>query len=373
MKKIALLVILLFLLGVGVVARNQHVAVSPVIPVPTKLFGREVSTLKVPTGYAVRTVVENLNTPRDLLVHGGILYVSEMNGGKVDAINLSDFSVHTLLSNLKRPHGLAIRDGFLYVAQETSVNRYVLDEQNLTAIYDNKVLSLPTGGRHFTRSLVFDDQGNFYVSVGSTCDVCNEKDDRLAAIMQTSTDGKSVKIFSKGLRNSVFITKNPKTGAIWGTEMGRDFLGDDIPPDEINIFSEGGNYGWPNCYGDKVFDTKGASHDSSVCANTIPPVYKIPAHSAPLGLTFDPDGNLLVAYHGSWNRSVPDGYKIVKLTVKGNSITGSQDFITGFISGNAVIGRPVDVEYDSHDNLFISDDKAGVIYRVTKDVLGTQK
>ena len=157
--------------------------------------------------------------------------------------------------------------------------------------------------------------------------------------------------------------------------MGRDNLGDNLPPDEINIIRKGQDYGWPKCYGNKVHDTSFDRIGFDPCADTQSPIYKIPAHSAPLGLAFidssqfpsDWKNDLLVAYHGSWNRSVPTGYKIVHMKVQGNGIIKAEDFLTGFIQEGIVVGRPVDLLFDNQGNLFISDDKGGFIYMVQKD------
>ena len=155
--------------------------------------------------------------------------------------------------------------------------------------------------------------------------------------------------------------------------MGRDYLGDNLPPEEINIIRDGANYGWPICYGNKIHDDKFDTNQyiRDPCEDSVSPIFEFPAHSAPLGLTFinspqfltDWQGDLLVAYHGSWNRSTPAGYKVVRMKVAGNTITGAEDFITGF--GQA-LARPVDLIFDSQGSLYISDDKAGVVYKIIK-------
>lgn len=191
-------------------------------------------------------------------------------------------------------------------------------------------------------------------------------------ILISDPAGSTPRIFAKGLRNSVFITLNEKTNEIWVTEMGRDFLGDEIPPDEVNIIKDGGDYGWPYCFGEQIYDTNFGQKDSSYCQNTISPIHKIPAHSAPLGLTFinspqfpsDWQGDLLVAYHGSWNRSVATGYRVVRMKVNGNAISGEEDFLTGFLSGSQTLARPVDLIFDKAGSLYISDDKEGYIFKI---------
>lgn len=177
---------------------------------------------------------------------------------------------------------------------------------------------------------------------------------------------KNLRVFAKGLRNTVFFTFDGK-GRIWGNDMGRDFLGDSLPPDELNIISEGKDYGWPYCYGDKVRDTKFQNgQQPDYCKDTQGPVFKYPAHVAPLGITFDGQGNIFASFHGSWNSSVPVGYKVVKLTLSGDNIVKSEDYVTGWLKGQEVLGRPVDLIFDKNGNLYISDDKAGLIYVLFK-------
>lgn len=304
------------------------------------------------------------------------LLVSIPASGKVLALVDKDQDnraekIKEVLSNLDKPHGISFFDNKLYIAEETQVSRYLWDEQNLDASLDKKLFSLPKGGRHVTRSIDFDKDGKMYVSIGSSCDVCIEAHPFLAAIIVASKDGENPTVFAKGLRNAVFITINPETNQLWGTEMGRDFLGDDLPPDEINIIKEGGDYGWPYCYGDKVRDLKFGGDVS--CDKIELPFYKICAHCAPLGLTFinsakfpeNWQGDLLVSYHGSWNSSIPAGYKIVRLDLEGDKIIKEEDFITGFLEGSQVSGRPVDLIFDTNGDLYFSDDKLGAVYKVT--------
>lgn len=251
------------------------------------------------------------------------------------------------------------------------------------------MFNLPYNGGHNTRSLVFNQKGDLFVTLGSSCNVCGEKDPWLASIIISDAEGNNPRVFAKGLRNSVFLTINPKSDELWATDMARDNLGDDLPADEINIIRENKNYGWPYCFGKNISDSDFINQTSlafkiAPCDNRIVelPIFEIPAHSAPLGLTFInsaqfPDswqGDLLVSYHGSWNRSVPTGYKIVHLKVNGNTITGVEDFLTGFLPENfangpqSALGRPVDVIFDRQGSLYLSDDKAGVIYKLVNQI-----
>lgn len=333
--------------------------------------------LNLPSGYTIGFFAEGLGNVRDLeFSPGGTLIASIPSSGKVIALpgrgGKAD-RIKDILTGLDRSHGIAFFAGKLFVAEETRLIRYNWDEANLQATLDKVLFNIPAGGRHFTRSLVFDPTGKLYLSIGSTCDVCSEKHPFLAAVVISDFEGVEPKVFASGLRNSVFLTLNTKSNEVWATEMGRDFLGDDAPTDEINILQEGKNYGWPNCFGKRIPDTN--FNPQASCTNSEEPVFEIQAHSAPLGLTFinssqfpeSWQGDLLVAYHGSWNRSTPIGYKVVRLDIENNQVLGEEDFISGFLEGSEAIGRPVDLTFDKEGNLYISDDKRGVVYILGKN------
>ena len=213
------------------------------------------------------------------------------------------------------------------------------------------------------------------LSIGSSCDVCIETDPMRAAVYEIGFNGHP-QPFATGLRNSVFLTQ--KDGQVWATEMGRDFLGDDLPPDEINIIQEGKNYGWPNCYGknihDTVFDKNTYIRNPCMEPFETQSLIDLPAHSAPLGLAFVPsgkgwpkeyEGNLLVAYHGSWNRTVPTGYAIRRFVLDGKkNVLKDEDFVSGWLTEKGVLGRPVDLKFASDGMLYVSDDRAGLVYRI---------
>lgn len=356
-------------------------AFGPVAETAPQVVGENADArLTVPGNFSLTVFSKDAPGARDLQFSPeGTLLVSLKNAGKVIALpdansdGVADKTVD-LLSGLKNPHGLAFRDGKLFVAEERQVSRYLWDEQNLTATFEKKIADLPGGGAgHVTRSLVFDNQGNLYISTGSTCNVCDEKDDRNAAVLITNANGEDVRLYSTGLRNAVFLTLRPDSDQVWVTENSRDRLGDDLPPDELNILQANANYGWPYCYGLKVRDNTFGSQPPAYCDQTLAPVVEIPAHSAALGLTFidspqfptDWQGDVLVAYHGSWNRSVPTGYKVVRFTVDGDQVSQQTDFLTGFLQNGQSIGRPVDVTFDSDGSLYVSDDKAGIVYLIT--------
>ncbi len=336
--------------------------------------------LTIPSGFRI-AVFADLGTgkPRVLALDpGGTLLTSITNKGKVVALpdenrdGKADKMVD-VLTGLNRPHGIAFEGGKLYVAETDKVVSYSYDPASFKASYPEILFSLPSGGRHFTRTIKIR-EGKIYTSVGSSCDTCLEDDSRRAAILVSDLDGSNLRVFAKGLRNTVFFVFDKK-GQIWGNDMGRDFLGDNLPPDELNIISENKDYGWPYCYGNQIRDVKfKIGEKGAYCVDTQSPVFNYPAHVAPLGLAFinsslfspNEQGDLLVAYHGSWNRSEPVGYKIVKLTVFADSVGQAEDFISGWLTDGEVLGRPVDLLFDQQGALYISDDKAGLIYYLTR-------
>ncbi len=327
--------------------------------------------LTVPPGFVINYFSDSTPGARDLqLSPGGIMLVSMPGEGKIVALPDHDKNgvadeVRIIAQFLRKPHGLAFFQDKLFVAEENQVSRYLWDENNQSATFEKKLFDLPSGGRHTSRTIAISKSGQLLVSLGSSCDTCFEKHPFIAAVIASDVEGTRPRVYAKGLRNAVFIKFDDK-GSLWGTEMGRDFLGDNLPPDEINIIEDGGDYGWPVCYGDQDYDAKFGQRDSNYCSNTKSPIFKLPAHVAPLGLNFF-EGDLLVALHGSWNSTVPVGYKVVRLKLKDLSNIQMEDFITGFtVEGSKnVIGRPVDLEFGLDGSLYISDDKAGAVYRMT--------
>jgi glucose/arabinose dehydrogenase len=345
----------------------------------------DLGQLKLPDGFHIAVFANDLNGPRMLtFTPAGVLLVSESGDGKVIALPDAKQSgkadpVVTVLSGLNEPHGIAFYQGKLYVADNDKVLRYDWDEASLRASNPATLADLPTGGGHSTRSLLFHD-GKMYVSAGSSCNVCIEKDPRRAAVMQFNLDGSGQQIFAKGLRNAVGLAVNPKTDTVWVTVNGRDWLGDDLPPETIYDLGKGGvDAGWPYCYGDRIPDSNFTKPGDNRCQSVIEPKVQMQAHSAPLGLAFyegtmfPPEyrNNIFVAFHGSWNRSIPTGYKVVrvKLDDKGQPVGGAQDFITGWLApGEAKrgrwMGRPVGIAFGADGAMYLSDDAGGVIYRI---------
>ena len=312
----------------------------------------------------------------------GVLFLSQAKEGQVVALpdldkNGKADKTLLILENRNIPHGLAfaqLDDGYyLYVAEETQVIRLKRLDKPFKFGKPETIIANVPGGGHFTRTLKIKNN-KLYLSVGSSCNVCVEESPLRAAISRFNLDGSGKEIFAEGLRNSVGIEFSPYTGELWGVNNGRDMLGDQHPKEELNIIQQGKHYGWPYCYESQTFD-KGFGKDYD-CSKTEVPAYNFTAHMAPLGMAFYQKGSLhehydnsvFIAFHGSWNRSVPAGYKVLRLKLdpKGN-ILSHEDFITGWLrKSGKPDGRPVDIEQSPEGDLYLSDDYLGVVYRITK-------
>lgn len=327
----------------------------------------------------------------------GTMLLSQTSQGRIVALpdldqdGIADRTV-VVLENLDRPHGILVHcddtgsqsadqdSCILYVAETGELTSYRYDADLMTAQYIETLTTFPTGDGHHTRTLLLHpDQNRLLISVGSSCNVCVEEDARRAAVLSYDLSTKEVTTFATGLRNTVFMAIEPATQKIWGTDNGRDLIGDDIPPDEVNIIEQGKDYGWPFCYGRNVYDTdfgRGSSNENP-CNDTVAPHIELQAHSAALGLAFIPhsgwpedmQGDLLIAYHGSWNRTEPTGYKVVRFELDADQkvTSGPIDFMTGFITTSDTddaIGRPVGILAEEGGVAYVSDDRAGAVYRI---------
>jgi glucose/arabinose dehydrogenase len=367
--------------------------------------------LLLPEGFAIEVLVKDAPGARVMAFDSrGDLWLSRTGKGTVTFYDIEDGKVvaqKDIFTGLKSPHGLAIRDngveagklnGYtLYIAEEDKISSVGFmadkaegstDMERVTmslALYSSpplkKLIDLtPTGGtvRHKSRTIEFGPDGRLYVSIGSSCDVCEEKHEMRGKIFSMKPDGTDWREEARGLRNTVFFTWSDVDGRMWGTDMGRDGLGNDLPPDEINIIEKDKNYGWPICYGQNIHDTDfdKNTYIRNPCMSPFetPAHIDLPAHVAPLGLAFIPEEgwpeafwyNLLVAEHGSWDSDDPVGYKVVRIVLdsKGN-YKGTEDFLSGFLTkDNKALGRPVDIITRPGGEVFISDDHAGVVYRV---------
>ena len=367
------------LLGFGVIL--VAFGCGPTLPSAGPL---DLGLVRLPPGFRIALFAEDLPGARFMTFSpSGILLVSLTQEGSVMALadpNRTGRAArsYAFLEGLNRPHGLAFRGGDLYVAETGRVLRFPGADAALRAGRSMQpaqavvvVPDLPPGGMHFTRTIVFGPQGDLFISVGSDCNVCEEDDQKRAAVLRLPAGGNKAEVYASGLRNAVGLRINPQDGQLWTTENGRDMLGDNLPPDEINIITGPGNYGWPYCYGNNVPNPE--FNNPARCRDKIPAALELPAHNAPLGLDFyqgdkfpqEYQGHLFVALHGSWNRRVPDGYKVVSVRVENGQPVRWENFATGWLQGSRAWGRPVDVLSGPDGALYVSDDRAAVIYRIT--------
>lgn len=342
------------------------------------LFG---ARIRVPSGFEVGVFAAEVPGVRFLRpLPGGGLLATTPRAGKVwllapdrDGDGRSDSS-RVLLEGLERPHGLDLHEGWLYVAEGSGVGRVAIDPRSgeLAGGYQRIVNGLPEGGNHWSKTIRFGPDGWMYVSVGSSCNACVEEDERRAAMLRFRPDGSAAQIFATGLRNSAGFDWQPGTDALYATDNGRDLLGDDFPPCELNLVRSGGFYGWPFANGDRVADPGLGKDRPERVSESIPPAHSFGAHVAPLGMVFlrNPAlpaawrGAALVALHGSWNRTSKSGYKVVSLHWGDDGKIEERDFLVGFEENENVIGRPVDVAEASDGTIYVSDDYASAIYWV---------
>jgi glucose/arabinose dehydrogenase len=339
------------------------------------------AAVDVPAGFEVNIFAEGLNGPRFMAVGpDGVLYVADRANDRVVALPDADGdgvadTIQVFASGLDNPHSIVYHEGRWYVGVTTGVMELVDVDGDMVSDQRNFLVeTLPVGGQHSTRTVEFLPDGRMVVSVGSSCNVCEEEDPRRAAIViYDAAPPAGERVLASGLRNAVGLAIHPETGELWASNNGRDLMGDDLPPENIYIIADGADYGWPTCHsGDIIDPDMGQEGD---CDGVASPVVEMQAHSAPLGLTFytgemfPPEyrDDLFIAFHGSWNRSVPTGYKIVRLPFE-NGVPGDVvvDFASGWLQADgSSSGRPVDVTVGSDGALYVSDDKGGFIYRIS--------
>jgi glucose/arabinose dehydrogenase len=382
--KIFLLVCVSLILTASV--RSQQVPVPEVHinrAQPAPFSETLLQQLKLPQGFTIHVFAKDLGKPRMLAVlpNGGVLATRPETG---DVVLLEDQNKdgkaeapRVVASGLEKVHGIAIRQNQVYLA---TVKEILVSDIQQSGISSPRAIvkDLPDGGQHHRRSIEFGKDGMMYVSIGSSCNDCNEADEEHAAILRFAADGTGRKVFAKGLRNTIGYGWHPQTGEMWGMDHGNDYRGDTIPPEELNQLKEGANYGWPLCFAkqqpDPLRPDPPGSTKAEYCKTTLPSTLEYDAHASPIDLVFytgaqfpDYKEDAFVAFHGSWNRTPPSGYKIVRINFENGKPVAFEDFITGFLmeGGEQFISRPAGLAQGSDGSLFISDDGNGVIYKVT--------
>ena len=341
--------------------------------------------IKLPPGFEISVFVEGIKDARSMALGeqklpggGGTLFVGTRQEGAVYAVRhdgRKGTEVITIASKLNMPNGVAMRDGALYVAEVSRVIRFDGIELKLPKAPDPVVVydKYPSDRHHGWKFIRFGPDGWLYVPVGAPCNIC-EPNAPYASITRLKHDGSSMDIFARGVRNSVGFDWHPESKEMWFTDNGRDRMGDDVPPDELNHAPRAGmHFGYPYCHGTDIADPEhGSKHR---CNEFTPPARALGAHVASLGVRFytgsmfPPEyrSRLFVAEHGSWNRSKKSGYRVMQAKVEGGKVVDYSVFAEGFLDSAAdtAWGRPVDVLVMPDGALLVSDDQAGAIYRIS--------
>lgn len=328
------------------------------------------AALVVPEGYEATVFAEGLVGPRFMAVSpDGTLFVAERGADRVVALpDMDGDAVADVVTEVGSGYGNAhdiefADDGSLLVAGEETLYRVTLDGWT-EAERDVLVVGLPTGG-HSTKTVETLPTGDILLSVGSSCDVCIEEDERRAAVSLVGAEGGDPRRYMTGLRNAVGLWVDEDTGRAWATNMGRDLLGDDRPPETLYEVVDGADAGWPRCHSGTIRDPDFGADDQA-CAGIAQPAATFPAHTAPLALVAWRH-HLVVALHGSWNSSLKVGYALWWLPWNGEPEGDPTAFATGFLpeASSEALGRPAGLAVGADGALYVSDDKAGFIYRIS--------
>ncbi len=343
--------------------------------------GSPVGHLQVPAGFRVEVLVDVPGARSMALGEKGNLFVGTQRGGKGAVYAVSEpFGgsprVRTVASGLTMPNGVAFQRGALYIGEPQRILRLAGIEDRLDdpPAPEPVVTDLPyKNPAHAWKYLGFGPDGKLYVPIGAPCNICDEPG--FGVLLRMNPDGSQREVFARGIRNTVGFTWHPETGELWFTDNGRDMLGDEVPPCELNHAPRAGlDFGYPYCHGGTIPDPEFGKIGR--CEDSVPPVQALGPHVAPLGLRFytgtmfpaEYRNQVFIAEHGSWNRSKEagkTGYRVSLVRLEGGRAVGYETFMGGFLDGDAVLGRPVDIMVAPDGALLVSDDKAGAIYRVS--------
>jgi glucose/arabinose dehydrogenase len=337
----------------------------------------DLNDIDLPKGFVIEEYAAVPNARSLALGDDGVVFVGNRRAKSVYAVvprGDAEPDVVELVSDLEMPNGIAYHEGDLYVAEISRILVYRNVMSQLYGLSEPEVLDieLPGERHHGWRYIGFGPDGKLYIAVGAPCNVCDRDAEGFAQIWRTNADGSGKETFARGIRNSVGFTWHPQTGDLWFTDNGRDMLGDDLPPDELNVASRTGmHFGYPYCHGGDFRDPEfGADSD---CSEFVPPVQKLGPHVAALGVKFYtgklfPDeyrGQMFIAEHGSWNRSKKIGYRVMLVTLEDGIPAGYSVFADGWLKQDEVSGRPVDLLVMPDGSMLVSDDYGGRLFRIS--------
>lgn len=335
--------------------------------------------ITLPPGFSLSVYAEDVPGARALALGSrGTVFVGSQEGNVYALVDRNqdhkaDRS-YVLAQGLNMPNGVAFRDGALYVAEVNRILRFDQIEDHLENPGTPVVINdrLPKDRWHGWKFIAFGPDGLLYVPVGGPCNVCERDDERYASLLRMKPDGSDVEVFAKGIRNTVGFDWHPVTKDLWFTDNGRDMLGDDIPPDELNQApKQGMHFGFPYCHAGTIADPEFGK--KRTCEEFTPPAMKLGPHVAAIGMRFytgtmfpeEYRNQIFIAEHGSWNRSTPIGYRVSLVRLVENKAVKYETFAEGWLQRGRALGRPVDVLVMPDGALLVSDDHADVIYRVS--------
>ena len=331
------------------------------------------ASLKLPPGFEIELFARVPNA-RQMALGNNTLFVGSMRAGRVYAIPLRGARKPVVIADgLDMPVGVAFRNGDLYVSAVSRILRLRDIEARLNKPPRPETVSqaYPTDTHHGWKFIAFGPDGRLYVPVGAPCNICEPDPDRYANITALDVASGKIEVVARGVRNSVGFDWQPQSGELWFTDNGRDLMGDDAPPDELNRLSKPGeHFGYPYCHGGTIADPE-FGH-ARRCTKFVPPVQNLGAHVASLGMRFYtgtqfPEryrNTVFIAEHGSWNRSSKVGYRVSMVRLQDNRAASYEPFVSGWLQGESAWGRPADVLAMPDGSLLVSDDHAGAIYRV---------
>lgn len=338
--------------------------------------------LTLPEGFSIEVFADNIPNARAMaLSPNGIVYVGSRSAGNVYAVvdtnrDYQADDVYTIAENLRQPSGVAYRDGSLYVAAINRILRYDDIDENLENPSEPVLVTedYPDDGHHGWKYIAFGPDDKLYVPVGAPCNICDPEEDIYATLTRINPDGSNREIIAHGVRNSLGFDWHPETKELWFTDNGRDWLGDDRPPCELNRLTEPGqHFGYPYHHGSDIWDPEYGNQGQQLDITFRKPAQELGPHVAPLGMLFYTGAmfpetyksKILIAEHGSWNRTEKIGYRITMVTLENGEAVSYEPFINGWLQDNeAVWGRPVDLLQLTDGSVLISDDHQGIIYRV---------
>ena len=357
------------------------IAVAGVFALPGMVAADEsrLKDIRLPPGFQISVYAEVPGARSMTLSPNGTLFVGTRREGKVYAVPSGPASsgarkAIAVAEGLNMPNGVAFQAGALYVAEVSRVLRYADIEVRLENPPKPDVVNdgLPHDRAHGWKFIAFGPDGLLYVPVGAPCNACEPDPNRYALISRMRADGSGVEVFAQGIRNTVGFDWHPATKALWFTDNGRDRMGDDVPPDELNHAPKKGlDFGYPYCHGGDIPDPQYGK--KKPCRDFTPPAQKLGPHVAALGMRFytgsmfpsEYRNQIFIAEHGSWNRSTPIGYRVTVVRLEGNRATSYRPFAEGWLQGSRAWGRPVDVLVMPDGALLVSDDDAGAVYRIS--------